>query len=373
MKRLLVSVTLAATVAALAGACSGTTPGGSPATTTVAASSTPAAETSEPAPSAVRSLSLEYMGGTGEDTPVWELGPEGATPIDLPRLGAFYGFDAEGRRLLISTHEGMWSGENPTGGGPAQLAAGDLAILDLTNGEVEVLVGSGVVEALWAPDHEAIAYIAIQPDTYELRWREPDGSERVLARGVTPDWSISPAGDAVAFTRNSIYPIQGEPGLYVVTVADGVETKVSSLDRGVVGSVSDQPRWSPDGAWVAMWYADDRGAHGVVLAAADGSSESEFAIDPDDAGEWWASTNIQRFLWFPDGDRIVATPWAARELREGEEPAWPLVVWDIDPASGSLTNGRLVTEVAGLLEWDVPGESVWVLNRQYEPERVELG
>lgn len=251
------------------------------------------------------------------------------------------------------------------------MAAGDLAILDLESGETDILVDSGVMEALWAPDNAALAYVAIQPDTYELRWREPDGSERVLARDVTADWSISPSGDAVAFTRSSALSVTDEPGLFVVGVRDGVETRVSDVDRGQSGSVTDQPVWSPDGRWVAMWYQGELGSSGVVVAAADGSGAGELTIE--DSGEWWASEVPRGFLWHPDGGRIVAMPWVVEEPgEENAEAPFPLVEWDIDPASTVLTNGRLVAEVFGLLGWDVPGESVWVRNRLHEPERVPL-
>jgi len=299
------------------------TSGPSPTAVVPTAGSPPTTAPAE-TPSAVRvgSLSIEYAMGTGPDTRVWELGPD-------------------------------------------DLAVGDLAILDIDGGTTEVLLTDDVVEALWAPDHRSVAYILATPESYELRWRAADGADRLLARDVTATWSISPAGDRVAFTRESGLSVTAEPGLFVVTVADAAETRLSDVDRSPYGSVADTPVWSPDGDWVALWYSnagDDPAAPPdmrISLARADGSGARDLRLESTAGTEWWATMPPNAFLWSPDGGSILA----AVVVEPTEEAPVGLVSWDIDTAAATLGSARAHADIDAIIGWDVPGQSVWVRPR----------
>jgi hypothetical protein len=172
----------------------------------------------------------------------------------------------------------------------------------------------------------------------------------------------------VAYTRESRYSLTRDPGLFVVRVADGVEIKVSDSDAQGYGSVSDQPLWSPDSAWVAMplWATPDPR---LSLAHADGTGSLDLTIEPADAGEWWATAAIPNFLWYPDRDRLVAAPAASQGEMGGPSP---LVIYDLDLDRGLLENGQMLAEINALIGWDVPGRSVWILSFEGVPERVVL-
>lgn len=311
-------------------------------------------------PASIRTLYLPYASGGRQ---AWQLGPGEPLQVDLPiEVGSFYGFSPLTNRMLYAPSF------SDHGAGPDNIAVSDLAIYDLTAGTSETLFPDDVVEALWAPNGADLAYILATADTYELRWRSGSGEDRLLSRDVTFNWSIDPSGEAVAFTRESRYSLTTDPGLFVVRVADGVELKVAESDPQGYGSVSDQPLWSPDGAWVTMplWATSDPR---LSLAHADGSGSLDLAIDPAHGGEWWATAAIPNFLWYPDQDRLVAAPAAGQGQMGGPSP---LVVYDLDLDEGLLKNGQLLAEITALIGWDVPGRSVWILSVDGVPERVAL-
>ena len=353
-----------ALAAGLSLACSlvGRIPGGEPPVTpivveTAVVTSAPAVPT-EPAP--IHTLYLPYASGGQQ---VWQLGPGEPVQVTLPvEVGSFYGFSPLTNRILYA------AAFSDHGAGPDNIAVSDLAIFDLTSGTSEPLISDNVVEALWAPNGADLAYILATPETYELRWRAASGEDRLLARDVTFNWSIAPSGEAVAFTRESRYSLTQDAGLFVVRVPDGVEIKVSDSDPQGYGSVSDQPLWSPDSAWVTMplWATPDPR---LSLAHADGSGTLDLTIDPANAGEWWATAAIPSFLWYPDRDRLVAAPAASQAQMGGPSP---LVVYDLDLDRGLLESGQLLAEINALIGWDVPGRSVWILSLDGVPERVTL-
>ena len=311
-------------------------------------------------PAALDTLYAPYTSGGQQ---VWRLGPGEPVQIELPvPIGSFYGYSQATDRILFaqtfSTH----------GAGPGPISVSDLAILDLGTGDVQVLFPDNVVEALWAPNGRDLAYILATPSTFELHWRESTGDDRILARDVTFNWAISPDGNAVAFTRESRYDLSVDPGLYVVGVEDNVEVKVSDADAQGFGSISDQPIWSPDGAWVALpvWASDPMR---VSLGRADGSRAFDLQIDPALAGEWWATAALTNFVWHPDGEHLVAAPAASQNEMGGPVP---IVVYTLDFETGMLRDGHLVAEAGSLIGWDVPGRSVWVTSVDGIPERLAL-
>jgi hypothetical protein len=322
-----------------------------------------AAVTQPATPTIPAALNTLYAPYTSSSQQAWRLGPGEPVQFELPvPIGSFYGYSLATDRILFAqvfaTH----------GAGPGPISVSDLAILDLATGEVQVLLPDNVVEALWAPNGRDLAYIFATPSTYELHWRDSTGDDRILARDVTFNWAISPAGDAIAFTRESRYALTVEPGLYVVGVEDGVEVKVSDADAQGFGSISDQPIWSPDGVWVALpvWASEPMR---VSLGRADGSSALDLQIDPALGSEWWATAALANFIWHPDGVHLVAAPAASQNEMGGPVP---IVVYTLDLEAGMLRQGRLIAEVGSLIGWDVPGQSVWVTSVDGIPERLAL-
>lgn len=273
------------------------------------------------------------------------------------------------------------------GGGPGNLAVGQLFIVNVATEEVEI-VADNVVSAGWAPNGLDFAYILATDETYELRWRTADGADRLLAVDVPHSLKVSPDGRFVAFTRESWYEVDGTPpGLYVVEIATGIETQISPLDRAGYGGGGPywKPHWTPDSRQVFLFATadNDRAAtpheEGHAWAAVDGSFShflptstflAFFAQDP---------------LMDPENVRCMGAPvlFAANQLvlPVGECPPMGIAnpetvktaVFTLDPQSGrvALTAVLPTPNTAQLLTWDVPGESVLMLYGD-EVTRVEI-
>ena len=212
---------------------------------------------------------MSYTGG-GSDA--WWLATPAASKVVLPiNIGQFYDFAASTSRILYASHFAN------RGEGPANLAVADLWMADYPSGAAQVIIATDtVVEALWAPDGQALAYILATPTRYELHWRTLVGDDHILATDLAPTWSISPSGDLIAFTRESGYESVGPAGLYVVPVAGGPEVKLSDVDRHGSGGIDDRPSWSLDGTLIALSHSDPaNGRLGLVVAAADGSATAD--------------------------------------------------------------------------------------------------
>ena len=294
----------------------------------------------------------------------WQLGPHEATQIELPlALGRFLDHSPVTQRILYSpdavTH----------GAGPSNISVGGLAILDNASGDTELLFDDNIVEALWAPDGLAFGYILATPSTYELRWREAGGGDRLLASDVTFTWAISPTGEAVAFTRESGYGLPGTPGLYSVPVAGGAERWLSDVDKQGTGSIDDRPAWSFDGRRVLLSAWGGPGEPRIVIAAADGSGAHDLAFDPSYMGEPWFSQSMFLVLWHPDGRQLVALP--AVSMGEMGGPS-PLLLLQLDEALTTAVTATPVAELAGVLDWDAPGRSLWVFTQEGTVQRLAL-
>jgi len=299
--------------------------------------------------------------GCGGDS-VWAFGAGEPRLVSVPMMYSFYGHSPAAGQILFARN-------SPTqGSGPSNISATDLSIADLDSGETHILVAEGVVEALFAPNGLDIAYILATPETYELHWLAADGSDRTLARDVTFAWSIAPSGAAVAFTRESRYELPIDPGVYVVSVESGAEVKVSDVDNAGWGSSADAPVWSPDSRelLIAHWAGED--AARLVLAQADGSGEVDLTIDPVYADMWWSTVSIPSLLWAPDGDHLVGSPSASAEPYGPS----PILYYCLDRASNSLRDIVLLAEAGTPALWDIPGQSVWILDNDGRPRRLAL-
>lgn len=278
-------------------------------------------------------------------------------------IGQFYGYSPSSDRVLYAR---SFAGH---GAGPGNVSVSDLAVYDVTANQVRVLFEDDVVEALWAPNGADLAYILATPDSYELHWRGADGSDRLLASDVSFAWSFSPLGDRIAFSRESGYRTPGMPGLYVVDVETLAEIRVSRIDKSGTGGIADAPSWSLDGEWVLLSHWGGPDEPQLVLARADGSGEVRVSFAPSLREQWWYTPVMPRLLWFPDGEHLLGVPEASRESLDGP---FVLVRFRLDPDQALLSEGEVVAEVGGLIGWEVPGSSVWVMSRDGVPDLLDL-
>jgi hypothetical protein len=240
------------------------------------------------------------------------------------------------------------------GAGPGNVAVSDLTILDLDSGTFRTLIADGAVEALYAPSGIELAYILATPSTYELHWRDADGSDRLLASDVSFTWSIAPSGQAVAFTRESGYGLSVDPGLFVASVDAAEVIRVSAVDKAGSGSTADVPVWSPDSAQILLADWGSGPAAELIFANADGSGDDGLAIDPALASNGWATIAIPTILWAPDGETLVVSPAACAEPYGPS----PVVRYHLDRRASLLRQGALLAEAGTPIAWENPGESL---------------
>lgn len=298
----------------------------------------------------------------GGDT-VWKLDSAGNHLLGLPiSMGAFYGYSLVRDQVLMANR---FPGH---GAGPGNVSVSDLSIFDLGSEELSELVPDNVVEAYWAPDGQQLAYILATDKSYEIHWRDANGVDIPLAADVSFTWSVAPSGRSIAFTRESGYGLQASPGLFVVSVPEGDIIPLSQADKAGVGSIVDQPIWSPSSAEVVLpvWGGPTTK---TVLARADGSETFDLSVDPSLVDEWWSTESIPRILWMPDEGHLLTMPSVGNAGMGGPSP---LVLYRLDRSAHQLTDGRLLAEVMDLIGWDVPGVSLWVINETGEPERLKL-
>jgi heat shock protein HslJ len=284
---------------------------------------------------------------------VWIFENGQASQVDLPfEVGVFYDYSPATDRILYATHFPN------QGAGPAQISVTDLWMLPLTSQEgTPIFQTDDIVEALWAPDGEQIAYIRATPESYELRWRTPAGEDRLLASDVAFAFSISPDGSRVAFTRESGYQLAVTPGLYVVDVTTGEERHIASVDRAGTGGLEDRPVWSPAGDQVILPVIGHAENLGLWRGAVDASSAGRIEFDPALAAEGWYNVVPSNLLWI-DSTHLVGTAYLmGPEAALGGEPH--VIRYELDAGLGTVVGGEILAE--GLLVgWDQPGASVWV-------------
>ncbi|HET7009287.1 MAG TPA: hypothetical protein VFI11_00805, partial [Anaerolineales bacterium] len=250
------------------------------------------------------------------------------------------------------------------------LASSDLWMADYPVGTVSTIVAEDtVVEAQWAPDGQALAYILATPTRYELHWRTLDGEDRIIATDLAPTWSIAPTGDLVAFTRESGYELVGAPGLYVVPVTGGAEVKLADVDRHGAGSIDDRPQWSFDGKHVALGYfTEGTLPFGLVIAASDGSSSHSVTYAPDVDADIAGGGVPMNVWWHPDGRSLVGLGGTVVTMG-GPQDA---VVFELDDSLSQIVSATSFGTVAAIIDWAIPGEAVWVLAESGELVALSL-
>ena len=166
--------------------------------------------------------------------------------------------------------------------------AGVIMRHDGTEPEVEI---EGVQDEMaWSPDGALLAAVVNRDDqpAIVLHSRDAGGQPRELAVGQQPSWSAD--GQHVAFVRD------GE--LWRIGAAGGPEERLVSPAIPVIHD----PRWSPDGRFIAF-------------RALNGGGEI-LAVDADGTNERYLGVGTQP-RWSPDGNRVAFLNAAGPAFRSG--------------------------------------------------------
>jgi hypothetical protein len=280
---------------------------------------------------------------------IWNVGPNGPEALSLSiSPGLSYDATAATGRLLYST-------KYPDhGAGPGNVSAGDLWWLDVRTSQIRPLIPDEVVvEAAWAPNGQNFAYVRATPETYELHWYTAFGEDKLLAKDVAFTFSVSPAGNQVAFTRESGYNVGGTPGLYVVDIATGEERQISSVDRAGMGSTFDLPIWSPDGKHILLPVIGQGSSW--LIAATDGTGSTPLNISPEVSA---AFPGYDPFfvLWHPDGVHLVGSIFSGM----GGGPT-KILLYGLNPTLDTITSATVLKDDDSIaVSWDKPGASLWI-------------
>lgn len=318
---------------------------------------TPATQTPEQSSSELVACS-PYLCANPE---FWKLGSNGPESLPLAIApGVSYDATATTGRVLYKT-------KSPDQGvGPGNLSVGDLWWLDVRSGQTRaIFTDENVVEAACAPDGQNFAYVRATPETYELHWYTATGEDKLLAKDVAFTFSVSPAGNQVAFTRESNYNIGGTPGLYVVDIASGQERQISTVDRAGMGSVADQPIWSPDGSHILLPVASD--VNTWIVAATDGSQTTQLNFSPE------VTTALNNYsvgfvLWHPDGIHLVGSSFPGMQGGPSK-----VMLFSLNPALDTVISAKVLREDDSIVVgWNKPGESLWVRTMDGKLEDVPV-
>jgi Tol biopolymer transport system component/C-terminal processing protease CtpA/Prc len=138
----------------------------------------------------------------------------------------------------------------------------------------------------WSPDGRTLVFVSEREANSDLYLYEVEGGKtRRLTTNTEPETSptFSPDGTQILFLR-------GTNGREICALS------VSGGERVLVrGPFMNDPRWSPDGRWVAFSRRTEASITNVFVAPAAGGKEINVSR--------WSGTNAQP-IWSPDGKRL---------------------------------------------------------------------
>ena len=309
-------------------------------------------ETALPSATPEQALLISDTIACPELTCIWKLDQEPPELVSFEdKVETVYDYSPGTQRLL----HGRFTAR---GGGPGNIAVTDLQFLDLISGAGrQIIADENIGEAVWAPNGHNLAYAKATSTTYELHWLTEFGEDRMLASNVAFTFSVSPAGDRVAFTRESNYNVSGQPGLYIVDIGSGEEWSISEADRAGMGSISDRPIWSPDGSQILLPVTGESIPFRFLRAAVDGSSEAYLAISPSVAQDMGRSSLGTNLFWHPDNRHLIGQVFP--DLFSSEPRR--VFSFELDPSLEQMVSAGLIYEGEGeLLGWAEPGVSIWI-------------
>ncbi|MES2598214.1 MAG: Ig-like domain-containing protein [Verrucomicrobiota bacterium] len=181
--------------------------------------------------------------------------------------------------------------------------------------------------------HPAMPLLASQ--TYELRWRSPDGKHQSLIRQFTPRSGITTTAPTVQMSPQATLPANAlkfylhfsepmEQGIFLERLrlldGDGKE---------VIGPFRETELWSPDGKRLTVWFHPGRQKTGVNL------NEDEGPV---------LRANVTHTL-------VIAGSWrSARGVSLGKDIRFELEVGQADHAQPSMKRWQITAPKAGTRE-----------------------
>ncbi len=221
----------------------------------------------------------------------------------------------------------------------------------------------------WSPDGKSLAYFRFAEDSgHVVIVPAGGGEERPVARlfptrfGLPNrhmDWS--PDGKWLVVNDASS---ESEPlGLFLLSIATGEKERLTEPALQYVGDVD--PRFSPDGKWIAFTRAFNRAWQELFVMPATGGNAKQITAD---------GRQVTGHDWTRDGQSVVFS-----SNRDGEFKVWKVQPAAADPASAMRTSGiyadfpvqlslarRSSVLVYSVLQQD---RNIWRLDLKAEPAR----
>ncbi len=302
-----------------------------------------------------------YSGGgdTG-----WWLENGTAIEVTLPvEPGQYYDYNSVNGKILYASHFAT------IGAGPGNLAVSDLWMVDYPSGAPMALIPTdSVVEALWAPDGLGFVYIGATPTTYELRYRSLTGEDRLLASNVVAD--LGRLSERVSGRLHAGDGLRSPRRSWTVRRFD----RRRAGDRWCLPPIGTAPgasriarRGPPTNRVLALpnyGYAPGN----LVIAAADGSLDATLGFTPELAADPVLGSYPQAVLWHPDGQQLVGVS----NYAEGMGGPWALVLYQLGDDGHTVVSGARLGTGLSLIDWNVPGQSVYVVDENNQVVLMSL-
>jgi hypothetical protein len=237
----------------------------------------------------------------------------------------------------------------------------DLWVYDFASGKANQWVPDNVGRASWSPMREgqpepqrlAAAIYDTEHGRYDLVLLDGPFQSQLLASCASPSFTWSPDGSQIAYTA---YPAEGAPaecqGVFLVSVNDGLVTKISDQLALSGGWIGDRPVWADgQGALLFAGYTPESIFWVVPLA---GTGAFQPALAPD-IGEELPPVPMQA-IWSSEHRSLIG---------QTEGMADPFGVWAYTFSQDLRTIEQAYRVNWGeyghdliLVDWWVPGESV---------------
>ena len=182
----------------------------------------------------------------------------------------------------------------------------------------------------WSPDGKVVACIRFGDSAtadviaIDIQSRR----ERVIAhlfpsRNGLPYRHLSWSPDGQTLAIDDAATSEDPFAIFLVSLSTGRKTRLTTPDNLIVGDLD--PRFSPDGKWVAFVRAYHRARQELFLAPVSGGNARQLTAD---------SAQISDYDWLPDGQRIVFA-----SNRDVEFRLWEMRVHASQPSGTLVSTG----------------------------------